>query len=144
MSFTEKVYSVAILDTLVYGLILFTIFSPRLTLFKRIYIIVGLVLFIGVGLTLILGAEGAGFNYIIGYSVLVSLLIGLRGAITSLFIVFGLILLIGVGLSFNIFGELGVSEYTPVHWFTVSINTLAISALSSIPLAILVNGLKAL
>ncbi|WP_083631110.1 sensor histidine kinase [Labilibacter marinus] len=142
MSFTFKVYSVAIVDTFVYASIIFIIFTHRIKLVQKIYFIVGLIFFIGVTLTLILGETGAGFNYIIGFSLLASLLLGLRGAINSLIITIGLIAFIAVGLHFNIFGSLLVSKYEIMHWLTVSINVFAVSAMSSIPLAVLVKGLE--
>ncbi|MGQ1785251.1 MULTISPECIES: sensor histidine kinase [unclassified Saccharicrinis] len=142
MAFSQEIYPVAVVDTLVYGAIIYSIFTKGISLIKRIYFIVGLIFFIGIALTILVGKDGAGFNFVIGSIVLSSLLLGLRGAIISLVATLITVLLIALGIYLDVFGNLRVTQYTPIEWIAVSINIIAVGAMTAIPLAILLKGLE--
>ena len=103
MSISEGLYLVAVIDTLVYGFIIFSVLTKYLSLANRVYVIITLVYFIGVALTILVGKDGAGFNYIIGAIVLSALLLGLKGAINSLLLTLLTIGVIALGLYFGVF-----------------------------------------
>ncbi len=142
LSITEHVYIIAGLNTFAYGSVLYIVFSKRISLVYRFYCTIGIVLILGIGLTLILGQVEAGFPYIIEFSVISALLLGLRGAINSLIIIFLFITSIALGLHLNLFGYLTIADYKVLPWLTNSFNVMAVSSMSSIPLAILVRGLE--
>lgn len=142
MSFSQELYSVAVLDTFVYGALVYTIFAKRISLVRRVYFIVGLIFFVGISLTILTGKDGAGFNFVIGSIVMSSLLLGVKGAVNSLIATLGTILLIAWGLFVDLFEGLRITQYEAVEWIAVSVNVLAVGAMTSIPLAILLKGLE--
>ncbi len=142
MSFFAKVYTVALVDTIAYGFLLYINFNKKLSYNFRSKSLIAVPLLISIGLIIILGPAGAGHTYLIGYSILSSLLLGLRGAINSLIVTFSFIIVIALGLYFEIFGNLMINDYTPLMWITVALNSFAIAAITSLPLAMLVNGLE--
>ena len=109
MSIKNEVYLIAILDTLLYSVAVFTLIYRRLMLKTSIYIIIGMAYVVGISLVLFIGPASSGMDYLIGASILASLLLGLRGSIYSLTISTVLIIAITIGLFLNVFGDLLIS-----------------------------------
>nr|WP_289055336.1 hypothetical protein [uncultured Carboxylicivirga sp.] len=66
MSIVHKVYSVAIIDTVVYASLLYLWLKNPFKLRTKVHILICLPLIVGCSLILILGPKGAGFSYFIG------------------------------------------------------------------------------
>nr|WP_321410239.1 HAMP domain-containing sensor histidine kinase [uncultured Carboxylicivirga sp.] len=137
-----KYYLVAGVVSIAYCSILLVIIFHQVPLKIKYYVVTYMALFLGVSLLISLGTDGAGFIYLIGYSILAALLFGLRGAVISVIVNLLVILFIGLGLWYNIFDNYRISLMEPSHWFVLSFNILPMSAVASIPLALVVKGLK--
>lgn len=142
MSIAYNAYFIAVVDTLGYGFLLYTYFNKKLSYQFRSWSLISVPILLSLGLLLVLGPSGAGHTYLIGFSILASLLLGFRGAINSLLIILLIISSIALGLYLEVFGSLMITEYTPILWITITLNSFAIAAIASLPLAMLVNGLE--
>ncbi|MCU4177389.1 sensor histidine kinase [Carboxylicivirga sp. N1Y90] len=142
MSIIKEVYIIGIIDSIAYGFLLFLFLNNKLKYTFRAISLIAIPFLVSIGLLIILGPAGAGNTYLIGFTIIASILLRIKGAITSLIIAFLIIALIALGLEYKVFGELGITQYTPFHWITVASNTFAISAVVAIPLAMLVRGLE--
>nr|WP_319398489.1 ATP-binding protein [uncultured Carboxylicivirga sp.] len=141
-SVLSKYNLVAVVITMAYGSIIVVVLFYNIPLRVKYYVITHMSLFLGITLLISLGTDGAGFIYLIGYSILAALLFGLKGAIGSVIINFVVITLIGIGLIFDVFDNFHISVMSAEHWFVLSFNVLPMSAVASIPLALVVKGLK--
>lgn len=86
LSLNENLYSVAILDTLVYGVCLFFTFKKGFNYYLRSIVAVGICYVLGVFLFYILGPAGAGIIWLMGAIFVAAFLLGNKGS----FIFFGL------------------------------------------------------
>lgn len=90
-SIAAKYWIIAVVDTVVYLLLVYLSFSPR-TLFRhRLSLVVGLSLFLGTFILFMTGPDGAGYVWLI-LSVVISALFGQRRAIIVSFACSGLIM----------------------------------------------------
>jgi len=137
-----EAYSVLVTSSIAYFTVVFLFFTKWISLFVRILVIIILTYAIGFMLVFNIGPEASGLSYIIGGSLLSALLLGIRGSIWSLIFNMVLFIFIAVGLHFDIFNGLKVSGYTIPVWITVALSTEIICLMSSIPLAMLLNGLE--
>jgi len=141
-SIQTKYYLVASVVSIAYSSIVFVIVFHTIPLQLKYYVVTYMALILGVSLLISLGTDGAGFIYLIGYSILAALLFGLRGAVLSVLVNLLVIVLIGIGLWYGVFNNYRISLIEPGHWYVLSFNILPMSAVASIPLALVVKGLK--
>ncbi|TRX70602.1 sensor histidine kinase KdpD [Carboxylicivirga sp. M1479] len=142
MAFTHEVYSVAIIDTFVYGMLVYLWLADPFKLKIKIYLLLAVPLMVGSTLIIILGPKGAGFNYYIGFVILTSILLGLKGAIWGLIIHTLYSTFIALGLHFNLFNDWLITQYTTMDWITLAINAIAISSVTSLPLSVILKALS--
>ncbi len=136
------VYSVMVTSSIAYFTVVFLFFTKWISLFIRIFLIILLTYAIGFMLVFNIGPESSGLSYFIGGSLLAALLLGIRGSIWSLIINIVLFIFIAIGLYYDLFKGLMISKYTIPLWVTVTLSTEIICLMSSIPLAMLLNGLE--
>jgi signal transduction histidine kinase len=142
LSIENNFISIAVADSLAYGLLLWLFLSNQVRLVHRMYFMVTAVFFLATILLFVLGPYGAGLVYLVGFSILTSILFGLRAAVISLLIQLLFIAFIALGIWHHWFEGLLIVDYKFNGWIAVSINTLVISSITSIPLAVIVDGLK--
>jgi len=142
MSLVSNVYSIAILDTVVYLALIWLLIKEPFSLITKIYFLVSLPLIVGVSLILLIGPDGAGLSYLIGFVILTSILFGLKGAFIGLTIHFCNTLIVFIGLYFKLFSETTLSFYTPLGWLTIALNSFVVCSITSIPLSVIIQGLN--
>jgi signal transduction histidine kinase len=142
LSIVNNFISIAIADSLAYGLLLWLFLSNQVRLVHRMYFIVCAVLLLAAVLLFVLGPYGAGLVYLVGFSILTSILFGFRAAIISLLVQLLVIVIIAMGIWYRWFAGMLIMDFQFNGWLAVSVNTLVISSITSIPLAIIVDGLK--
>ena len=142
LAYKNSVYSIVIIDTFVYGILLYLWLIDPFKLKVKIYILLFLPFIIGSTLIILLGPKGAGFNYYIGFVILTSILLGIRGTTWGLIIQFCYSTFIAFGLHFNLFNGLLITQYTTMDWIALAINAISISAITSFPLSILLKALN--
>ncbi len=142
MSIKTGNHIITVLDVIVYTSVVLVLFVKRLSLAIRKYIIIGLPYIVGVSLVFFVGPTSEGLSYLIGACILATLLLGLRGSIYSISISGILVVIIAIGLYFDAFGNLMISQYTPITWITTAVNVLIVSSITSFPLAVFIRGLE--
>jgi signal transduction histidine kinase len=142
LSIVNNFISIAIADSLAYGLLIWLFLSNKVRLVHRMYFIVSVVLVLAAVLLFVLGPYGAGLVYLVGFSILTSILFGLRAAIISLIVQLLVIVIIALGIWYRWFAGMLIMDFQFNGWLAVSVNTLVISSITSIPLAVIVDGLK--
>lgn len=142
LSIENNFISIAIADSLAYGLLLWLFLSNQVRLVHRMYFMVTAVLLLAAVLLFVLGPYGAGLVYLVGFSILTSILFGLRAAVISLIVQFLVIVIIALGIWYQWFAGMLIMDFQFNGWLAVSVNTLVISSITSIPLAVIVDGLK--
>ncbi|MGE4290253.1 MAG: sensor histidine kinase, partial [Salinivirgaceae bacterium] len=142
LSIENHFISIAVADSLAYGFLVWLFLSNRVRLVHRMYFMVTTVLLLAAILLFVLGPYGAGLVYLVGFSILTSILLGLRAALSSLLIQLLFIAFIALGIWHHWFEGMLIMDFKFNGWIVVSINTLVISSITSIPLAVIVDGLK--
>ena len=142
LSLKEDNYTLIILNTFVYFSIVSLYLANTISLYLRIISIIVMAYIIGFALVFMIGPEANGLSYVIAASLLSALLLGLRGAAGSLLLNIVMFAVIALGLHYGFFAGFNISKYTVPVWITVTSSTEIISLLSSVPLAILLNGLE--
>ncbi|PKP08458.1 MAG: hypothetical protein CVU09_15560 [Bacteroidetes bacterium HGW-Bacteroidetes-4] len=142
LSIENNFISIAVADTLAYCFLIWLFLSNQVRLVHRMYFMVTAVLLLAAILLFVLGPYGAGLVYLVGFSILTSILFGLRATLTSLLIQLLFIAFVALGIWHHWFEGFLIVDYKFNGWLAVSINTLVISSITSIPLAVIVDGLK--
>ncbi|MCU4157524.1 HAMP domain-containing histidine kinase [Carboxylicivirga sp. A043] len=142
LSIKHNLISITIADTIVYGLLLFLWLKNPFTLKIKTILLISFPLILGVLLIIIAGPRGAGFSYFLGFIILASILLGFKGTIAGLVIHIVFSTIIGVGLASNWFDTVTYLPYSTTTWITITINSLVICSITSIPLSVLMHGLN--
>lgn len=142
LSILNNFISITVADSIAYGLLLWLFLSKKVRLVHRVYFIVLVILLLAAILLFVLGPYGAGLVYLVGFSILTSILLGLQAALISLIIQLLVIVVVALGIWYQWFAGMLIMDYEFNGWIAVSINTIVISSITSIPLAVIVEGLK--
>jgi signal transduction histidine kinase len=137
----NNLYSLIIINTIVYFVIIILFLVKSISLYVKGFTIIILAYIVGINLIINVGPEANGLIYFIAASVLSSLLVGVRGSIVSLTVNVIIFILFAIGLHYNILMNYDVSKYSVNIWIITSSTTELICLVSSIPLAISLNGL---
>lgn len=141
LAIREGFTMIAVFNILAY-LSLFLLVQKKIRLKTRSIILLLVVYLLALVLLVILGPMGAGYIYLIAFSVIASLLLGLKASIITIAINILTILFIGLGLKTGLFGRLLITNYNWIGWFTASINIILVNFTSAIPVAVILNGLE--
>lgn len=141
LAIREGFTMIAVFNILAY-LSLFLLVQKKIRLKTRSIILLLVVYLLALVLLVILGPMGAGYIYLIAFSVIASLLLGLKASIITIAINILTILFIGLGLKTGLFGRLLITNYNWIGWFTASINIVLVNFTSAIPVAVILNGLE--
>jgi signal transduction histidine kinase len=139
LSVKENLWIVAVVDSIVYGFILWVTFSKRLTFRLKAISTITVFYFLGIVLLLFMGKEGAGFNWLFLFPILSGFFYGYKGAFRANIINF---LSLGVLSLFILFSNnptIHITQYNMESWLVNSINFIAISTLISFSLALILS-----
>jgi signal transduction histidine kinase len=138
----EGYYNISIINTVVYGCLVFLFLKDPFKLKVRIFLLLSLPFIVGIALLIILGPGGAGLMYLIGFSILSAILLGVPGAIAGMAVHLIACGAIALCLHYFALDDWDISLYSTQKWLTVSINSFAVCSVTSLPLSILLKGLE--
>lgn len=145
LSVKQGLWMVALIDTVVYLTVLVVAFSKKLHAETKVKITLVTFYVLGIAILVMLGQEGAGFNWLFMFPLLTSFFYGFRGLVVSSAVNFVSLGLLLIPVYFNI-EELGlIAQYNTGGWIVNSVNFMVVSTLSSLALSfIIINIDKAL
>lgn len=142
LALKENLISVAILDSLMYGICLFFTFKKGITYNIRYIVAVGICYVLGLALFFIVGPAGAGIIWIMSATLISALLLGTKGS----FIVFGL-----NTLTMIVFYALIRAETFPwqvkmpldsIAWIIIATNFIVVNLIIIVANAIYLKGFE--
>ena len=137
---TGNVWMVFTLDTIIYLAVILLFLLRGIGIRFRIYMLLGLTYFLGAMLLLFLGPYGAGFLWLLMFTVLSALLAGSSAAIFSnlinilTYLVFGILIAMGTQV-------FHLSGYDLKAWIAVSSSNIFLSIVISLPVSLILNVL---
>jgi len=138
-SFTLKFYSIAFLDTLALGFVFFLLMNQKLSFSNKTLGLLLIFYALGLGLLIVLGPKGAGFLWLLMFSIMTGVLLGVRPAVISL----GINLVTLLGLSMLIPGRgmpwMDTQPDAVAIWIVVGVNFICLNAVVTISVAFLLN-----
>ncbi len=141
-SIKYNLYSIAIIDTIAYSLLVTILVYRRLNIIIKKLVLLTITLVLALVFMFVIGPGGPGFVYLIGFNLLVSLLFGLRATYISLATTLLILLSVTGIIYYNLFPEFPIANYGTVGYLAAGINVILISSISSLPFAFLVQNLE--
>ena len=141
LSIKEKLWVVAGIDTLAYSSIIYTAFSRKMSANIKVIVSIAVFYILGVALLIILGKEGAGFNWLFVFPMLTSFFYGFRGSVFATFVNLITLILLTLTMYFDITQFSRISEYGTTGWIVNAVNFFIICTLLSFALAIIISGI---
>jgi signal transduction histidine kinase/ActR/RegA family two-component response regulator len=141
LSIRERLWSVAIVDTVAYLLVLALRFAPRLSDAARAFGILFVTYALSVVLLITVGPFGAGELWLFAFPILTGMLAGMRAAIGALLL--NLLTLVAFGVAIEPLARSipAWADRTLSGWVVLCVNFLLLDAVVTVSLAMLVNGL---
>ena len=141
-SFVYKFYGIALLDTLALGAVFLLAMNQRISFFTKSLGLLSLFYLLGIGLIIFLGPNGAGFLWLLMFSVMTGVLLGVRPALISL----GINLFTLLALSLFVHNQAlpwQQLRFDPLAiWIVVGVNFICINAVAAISVAFLINKIS--
>jgi signal transduction histidine kinase/CheY-like chemotaxis protein len=142
LSIVEKIWWLAIFDTLGYAWFVWAVLSRRISFTLRAGMLLAFIYFLGMALLIRLGPFAAGSIWLFTFPVMTSLLFGLQPAIAALLI--NAATVIGFGLTL-LTGYVTIAFIPPNmvdKWWVISANFLVLDTVVTLSVAVLLRGLK--
>jgi len=134
--------SIFIFDSFIYFIVLAVIFIRRISLIIKFYILIFTLYLLGIFLLVKMGPFGPGLIWIVSGSVLIALMLDFRKTLFSIGFNFLIVVSLALLIHFKISHTPFFSAYTTLSWIAVGLNVVVISAVCSIPVSILIQGLE--
>ncbi len=143
LSFKEGLWSVFVLDLVVYIIIvLVVLFFQKLSLIYKTWITFIIFYSLGTGLLFMLGFYGAGYIWLFGASLIVGAMIGLKAAGISLLINFFSLVAVGIYIGSGAPDWAFATENAIEKWSVMVINFMFINVMVTILVAAMLDSLK--
>ncbi|MFN3404274.1 MAG: sensor histidine kinase [Cytophagaceae bacterium] len=142
LSIYSKYWSIAILDTLVYLLVILIYFLKKTPFHIRVNGLLLIVYLLGVALLVILGAIGAGWAWLFAFPVFASILRSFKISILAITLNAITLIVLGTLIHLGYLSSFLIGEYNLESWTVVSINFICLNCFVSIPIAVLLNALE--
>ncbi len=140
--FIYKYYSVIFIDTLALGWVFFLLVRKNLSFFHKSLGLLVVFYILGVWLLVILGPTGAGFMWLLLFSIMTGVLLGFKPAILS----FSLNFITIAVLSVLVFKQILTWQYIPsagrVIWTVKAVNFICINAIVAISTGFLITKIS--
>jgi len=138
----EKAWAVVVIDTLAYLVVIVTALSSKIPSQWKVNIILTTFYFLGIALLLLLGKDGAGFNWLYVFPILTGFFYEYRGVIISTLINLFSFVLLFIPVYFQM-EDIGlISEYNAGGWIVNSINFLVTSVLLSMGMVMVISNIN--
>jgi len=142
LAVVEKIWWLAIVDTLGYAWFVWAAFSRRITFVQRAVMLLAFIYLLGVALLIKLGPFAAGSIWLFAFPIMASLLFGLRPAMIALAINALTVICFGLALG----SQTVTIAYMPPNmadkWWVISANFLLLDTVVTLSIAVLLRGLK--
>ena len=142
LSIVEKIWWLAVFDTLGYAWFVWATLARRVAFTLRAGMLLAFIYFLGVALLIRLGPFAAGPIWLFAFPIMTSLLFGLRPAMVSLAINAATVICFGIAL---LTGHLTIA-FIPSNmadkWWVISANFLLLDTVVTLSIAVLLRGLK--
>jgi PAS domain S-box-containing protein len=142
LAYSEGLISVMILDCAAYLTMLAALLARRLSLKARGYLACLSLYSLGVGVSLLLGLNGAGYIWLFGASVMMSTIIGLRAAMWTLLLNALTLGTVAVLIWFDVLDWALVLENALEKWIVLTVNFMLLNAFVTTTTAFMLTGLK--
>ncbi len=142
LSYKEELWSVFILDSLVYILILIVLFSKKISFKQKSWITFAIFYSLGTGLLLMLGFYGAGYIWLFGATLIIASMIGLKSAKIALLINFLSMISVGFYIVIGLPEWALKTENALGKWVVMTVNFMFVNTLVTFFVATLLNRLK--
>jgi signal transduction histidine kinase len=141
LSVQEKLWAVAAIDTIAYLVLLVIIFSRKISAETKVKTSLITFYFLGIALLILLGKDGAGFNWLFVFPILASFFYEVRGFIVSTLVNIASLTLLIIPIYFE-FTSVGlITQYSMGGWIVNSINFLVITSFISFSLMIIISNI---
>ncbi len=143
LAYLQGEYTVIIVDTVVYGLMVAVLFARALPYAVRASVVVavpgilGVYFLAGFGF----GFEAAGFLWVMAFPILATVLLGLRSGVFCLVVTALLLVAIGLLIPQGLFAWADAMPNALVMWSVSSISLLMLATLTSLSIGVLFSGL---
>lgn len=142
LSVQEKLWSIVVLDSAVYFLVLIVLFSGKVSLELKTWLMFCIFYALGIILLIVLGFLGAGYIWLFGASLIVGAMIGVNAALLALFVNLISLVFIGVYISY-VTPEWALTIENPAKkWMVMIGNFMLIDTIITLLVAVLLNTLK--
>lgn len=138
LSVKEQLWAVVAVDTIAYLILLIVIFSKKISAESKVKACLITFYILGVAILVLLGKEGAGFNWLFVFPILSSFFYGDRGFIGSALINIVTLSVLTIPVYFG-YGE--IAQYDTGGWVVNSINFIAITSFISFSLMIVISNI---
>lgn len=137
-----KMYPIFILDSLIYLTVLVVVFVRKIGLKLKIFILIFSFYLLGIFLLVTMGPFGPGLIWIVCGSVLIALFLDFKKTLYSIAFNCLIVITLALLIYFKIANTPFFSAYTTFSWIAIGLNVVVISAVCSIPVSILIEGLE--
>ncbi len=138
-SFVHRFYGIAFLDTLVLGGVFLLVMKQQISFFNKSLGLLSLFYILGVGLLIFLGPNGAGFLWLLMFSIMTGVLLGVTPALVSLGINIVTLLVLSLFVHNQAFPWLQLKLDPLAIWIIVGVNFICINAVAALSVAFLIN-----
>ncbi len=138
----EDLWSVAVVDTIIYAWVAILFFCPSIPFLVRAITFCCIGYILGLVLLLTIGPSGGGPVWLFAFPIIVAILLGLRISLISLAVNAGTVIIIGILLQFGHM-EWGYSTTNPVEkWIVIGLNFLLLNSIVTISIALISGGVQ--
>jgi len=141
LSIAESLWSIAVIDTLIYVLLLFVYCKANLPYMLRSGVVVGASYVLGILLLIVLGPFGAGPIWIFAFPLMAGVLMGLYPAIIALLTNAATLTVIGVLLHFGLAHWNELLGHSTVKWTVISLNFMLLNVVSTLSVTAILKSL---
>jgi len=135
-------FTIFIFDSFIFLTVLVVIFTRKIDLSIKIYILIFSFYLLGIFLLVTMGPFGPGLIWIVCSSVLIALMLDFKKTLFSIAFNFLIVFILALLIHFKISNTPFFSTYTILSWIAIGLNVIVISAVCSIPVSILIQGLE--
>lgn len=134
-----KFYGIAFLDTLILGGVFLLAIKQQISFFNKSLGLLSLFYILGVGLLIFLGPNGAGFLWLLMFSIMTGVLLGMRPALVSLGINLVTLLVLSLFVHNRALPWQQLQLDPIAIWIVVGVNFICINAVAALSVAFLIN-----
>ncbi|MCP3898440.1 MAG: response regulator [Desulfobacteraceae bacterium] len=134
----EKLYSIVILDTIVVGFLCFLLFK-KMSFFNKSLGMLIIFYLLGLGLLIAVGPSGAGPLWLLMFSIMTSVLLGIRPVLISLGINILTWLILSIFVYLRLFSWMETVPNVLTIWIVIGVNLICVNIIAAISISVIIN-----